>query len=242
MLTCDFTNMFSDSITSSMDSNRNCIRGIARRDENEFSNQSILNTMKCFVRAVNEMDETILVPCRLMDMKLSDGSEPSLKTNANSRHRRRPHTFAEDLAGSDLYAVYTMVNAVREELMWGSDNAEAAEESEGGVGRTCAPSGTTSAPKGHVRRPSSTSVASCTSASSAVSSCSVASDTDSETGNEDSGVEGTGGEEEDGDLRHRRMAEAFRRHLRGLRHCLEQMTDAATYLTTRYQNDVGGAV
>ncbi|XP_046383433.1 mid1-interacting protein 1 [Ischnura elegans] len=235
MLTSDFT-MFSDSITSTMDSNsRNCIRGIARGDEKEFSNQSILNTMKCFVRAVNEMDETILVPCRLMDMKLSDGAtEPPMKNNSSSRHRFRRQTFAEDLAGSDLYSIYTMVNAVREELLWGSDLSEVAEDEEGSGGVRAPPT----TPKGHVRRPSSTSVASCGSASSTVSS----SDTDSETGNEDSGVEGTGGEEEESGARHRRMADTFRRHLRGLRHSLEQMTDAATYLTTRYQNDIGGAV
>lgn len=36
------------------------------------------------------------------------------------------------------------------------------------------------------------------------------------------------------------LAKRCRRHLNGLYQCLEQMTEAANYLTARYQNDIGG--
>lgn len=50
---------------------RNKLRRIARHDDQEFSNQSILNSMEKFVQTVNAMDETILVPSRLMDRQVS---------------------------------------------------------------------------------------------------------------------------------------------------------------------------
>lgn len=46
---------------------RNSLRRIARNDDHEFSRESIVNLMEKFVKTVNVMDETILVPCRLMD-------------------------------------------------------------------------------------------------------------------------------------------------------------------------------
>lgn len=46
---------------------RNSLRRIATNDDTEFSRESIVNLMEKFVKTVNVMDETILVPCRLMD-------------------------------------------------------------------------------------------------------------------------------------------------------------------------------
>lgn len=46
------------------------MRRIARHDDQEFSNQSILNSMEKFVHTVNSMNETILVPSRLMDRQV----------------------------------------------------------------------------------------------------------------------------------------------------------------------------
>lgn len=50
---------------------RNCLRRIARHDELQFSKDSIVNVMEKFVKTVNVMDETILVPCRLMDRQVN---------------------------------------------------------------------------------------------------------------------------------------------------------------------------
>ena len=49
---------------------RNNLRRIAGHDEQQFSKDSIVNVMEKFVKSVNSMDETILVPCRLMDKQV----------------------------------------------------------------------------------------------------------------------------------------------------------------------------
>lgn len=87
---------------------------------------------------------------------------------------------------------------------------------------------------------SSTSTASLLSAVSiSSSSSSAASDSDSDAGIEnDSGLES----EEPSDRLANIAAENFRRHLRGLHHSISKMTEAAEYLTLRYQADVGGQV
>lgn len=91
---------------------------------------------------------------------------------------------------------------------------------------------------GHARCPSTTSMQSVQSASSMVSSSS-ASDSDSDTGIEnDSGLES----EEPSDRLANLAADNFRRHLRGLHRSISRMTEAAEYLTLRYQAQVGGQV
>jgi len=154
---------YSDSLSANMENSRNSLRRIARHDETEFSKDSILNAMEKFVKTVNAMDDTVLVPCRLMDLKLSDGEEKS----AASGRRRDP------LASEDLFALFNMLNAAKMELLWGRDLGEERKESP-------------PTKKGHVRRPSTASTASTSSGTS------LPSDTESEAGvegSEDSGVE-----------------------------------------------------
>ena len=94
-------------------------------------------------------------------------------------------------------------------------------------------SNSSSSSSNHQRRPSTGSLVSTHS----MTSMSL-SDTDSETGNEnDSGIED--GNAVDPTVK---IALNFRRHLTGLHKSLEQMTQAASYLTQRYQHDVGGNV
>lgn len=50
---------------------RNCLRRIARHDDQEFSNQSIINVIEKFIKTVNTMEDTILLPSRLMDRQVS---------------------------------------------------------------------------------------------------------------------------------------------------------------------------
>lgn len=85
--------------------------------------------------------------------------------------------------------------------------------------------------KGHIRRPSTVSTISTNSVASTIS------DTESEVSNEnDSGIESETNQERD---KSTELAKQFRQHLHGLYKCLEQMTEAANYLTARYQSDVG---
>jgi hypothetical protein len=84
--------------------------------------------------------------------------------------------------------------------------------------------------KGHARRPSTVSMSSS-------NSTSTLSDSESEISNEnDSGIESETNQLVD---KSTELARQFRIHLIGLHKSLEQMTEAANYLTARYQSDVG---
>ena len=86
--------------------------------------------------------------------------------------------------------------------------------------------------KGHVRRPSTVSVASSNSSTSTISD----SESEVSSNENDSGIESEGQENKDKSLE---VSKQFRTHLLGLYNSLEQMTEAANYLTARYQSDIG---
>lgn len=141
-----------------------------------------------------------------------------------------------------------MLNGVKTDLLWGRNSEEQPEEvlkaqellqqqQQQLQQQQTAPNDVSSASssakemKGHVRRPSTASVASS-------NSTNTLSDSESEISNEnDSGIESectVNETDKSGDL-----AKQYRKHLLGLYRCLEQMTDAANYLTARYQSDIG---
>lgn len=217
------------------------MRRIARHDEPEFSNASILNSMEKFVRTVSDMEDTILVPSRLLDLSVGDA------TDTICMKGKRGCTVKDTLANTDLYRLYNTINQMKTELLWSQETTRRTEIDDH-VLKTCHPTSTTTSSNspsevahpasmtrlGHARCPSTTSMQSVHSASSIVST----SDSDSEVGIEiDSGLEG----EECNDLASI-AAENFRRHLRGLHCSITRMTEAAQYLTLRYQADVGGQV
>ncbi|XP_012284394.1 uncharacterized protein LOC105701848 [Orussus abietinus] len=229
-----------------VDSSRTSLRRIARHEESEFSNASILNTMEKFVRTVNEMEETILVPSRLLDLAVGDSRDTV------GAKGKRGASIRSSLVNTDLYRLYDMVNKVKVELLWSQKSDESQDEEEeeeqqyrDEMRRKGATQ--TGVRLGHARCPSTASMQSVQSASSitsansisASSSGSSASDSDSDIGLEnDSGLENEDTPSAGAHL----AAENFRRHLRGLHRSITQMTDAAAYLTMRYQADVGGQV
>ncbi|KAG5900247.1 hypothetical protein JTB14_018228 [Gonioctena quinquepunctata] len=176
--------------------------------------------MEKFVKTVNKMDETILVPCRLMDQKVGDEQDPACQNPKT----KSSHSVHQLFSSTDLFEIYSMLNGVKDNLLWCSQSQEAAK----------ATSTTTPVTKGHVRRPSSVSVTSTNSSTSTLS------DTDSESGSNeiDSGIDDTA--QEEGKVE--KVAQDFRRHLHGLTNSIRQMTEAAQYLTWRYQYDIGGPV
>ncbi|XP_058124803.1 uncharacterized protein LOC131285259 isoform X1 [Anopheles ziemanni] len=287
-------NGYTTDLPTNMENSRNCLRRIARHDDQEFSNQSILNAMDKFVKSVNTMDETILVPCRLMDRKVGDATD-TVPVAPKAQHYGAHHgkksnraTTRELLNTSELFQLYNTLKLVKVDLLWGRQDAEdgvddsvvmgsskksaksssssnnnssssnaahsnnttadptvaiassngssvsssspaGSEKVESNSSTTASSSGSTTT-KGHVRRPSTVSVASSNSAS-------TLSDSDSETSAEnDSGIESEGNQEQD---RSAELAKQFRTHLLGLYRSLEQMSEAANYLTARYQSDVG---
>lgn len=152
---------------------------------------------------------------------------------------KKKKTVHEALNSADLFNLYNMLNALKTDFLWTDNLAEEEDcknypNSEDSISSTSLPlsSATT---KGHQRTPSLASMTSTNSVSNL-------SDSDSEISNEnDSGIES-----ENGGTKKRlntdkstELARQCRKHLSGLYGCLEQMTDAANYLTDRYQNEIG---
>ncbi|BFG04440.1 dentin sialophosphoprotein [Drosophila madeirensis] len=269
-----------------LETSRNCLRRIARHDEQQFSKDSIVNVMEKFVKTVNIMDDTILVPCRLMDRQIGDSTDiipaSGKDTTANqltqsssaqgkrgAAHSKNVHDF---LSASELFNLYSMLNALKKDLLWTANqeddeaveieslqqqqrNASPVSNSSESKTESSNPSttSTSSSIKGHVRRTSTASMMSTTSVSNM-------SDSDSDISQEnDSGLESDGNKSDhaqssdgsdivddacpkskqaSGD-KATELAKRCRRHLNGLYQCLEQMTEAANYLTARYQSDIG---
>nr|CAH7763401.1 unnamed protein product [Callosobruchus chinensis] len=213
-----------ENLGNSLDGNRTSIRRIALNEDAEFSQQSILTVMERFVKSVNKMDETILVPCRLMDQKVGDEQDPAQKTqNTKCKHPMVHHTFHS----ADLFQIYNMLNSAKDNLLWGQ-----IEDTPKPAPKTTTTE--TTQVKGHIRRPSSISVAS----NSSTSTLSDGDSTDSESGSNDSGIEEPSLKED----KVHQIAQDFRKHLHDLTSSLTQMTEAAQYLTWRYQYDIGGPI
>jgi len=217
---------YQDKISQSLENSRNCLRRIARNDDTESSPHSIMNVIEKFVKTVNAMDETILVPCRLMDLKVGDDQDPIC--DQHSHKSKSKHSVVQTLGSADLFQIYTMLRNVKDGLQWGSKFQPVQDIQESTL--------VTPLPiKGHIRRPSTVSVGSTNSSTSALS------DSDSEAGSSnenDSGIEEVVPEE----CCTERIAHDFQRHLLGLTSSLRQMTEAAQYLVWRYQHDIGGPV
>jgi hypothetical protein len=215
------------------------------QDDMEFSNQSVKNAIEKFVRAVKDMDEKILVPHRLMDLKMGDDSDTveetktSWKYPVSANNGKRRKSILKDMATTDLYNIYTMLNSLKNELLWGQNKAPEDDDDRQKYQNPANGSVITSDPspavKGHCRFPSTLSMISTNSTASTSAS-------DSETGNDDDSrtqSEDNNGQDVDRSVQ---VAEHFRRHLHGLHYSLLQMTEAAVYVTQRYENDVGSTV
>jgi hypothetical protein len=236
-------------------------RKLSRWDQSEGSNRSsgsLLTTMEKFVQTVEDMNETILVPCRLMDAKFDQA--------AATPHGDPKGRLLSNLSGVDLYQFYSMLNSVKNDLMWGNKSQQMSSNGQTLNGTTISissdgimsSSSTPSEVFSTSSLPSLPSSASTTSTSSVTStsthngtgggevkgharrpstvsttSSTSASDTEFSELNDDSGVEG---EEEYS----QHMADSFHHHLNGLQQCLKDLTLAADYVTNRYNNDLGG--
>lgn len=150
-----------------------------------------------------------------------------------------PHKLPSMLRGStNPYSLYNVLNSVKNDLIWGptsnddDDNENHSSVSSPFVNNTrwsdSGPASTTNDHvKGHFRRQSTLST---------ISMASSTSDGESEgcyDGSEggDSGLEGEEGEASN-------VMDALRNHLMGLHLCLNSLTDTASYITDRYQDEV----
>lgn len=194
------------------------------RQEDGFtcSQQSILSAMDRFVKSVNNMSATVLVPSKLRDMDMPSAKESHVPPA---------------LANTDLYSFYLMLNDVKKELLWGPGTGVAAAATlvAGSSGRS-SPRDSTSSLKQHVRQPSDDSLRSLGSTASSSDA-----DTDSESidsvlmSDRDTSSSTTGAT---ADEHTSHLAAAFRHHLQGLHTILHQLAESANFLSSRYQEEI----
>lgn len=149
----------------------------------------------------------------------------------------------DSLVNTDLFNLYNTLNSVKVDLLWGRNGQEENTETEVELREqnydtveeiakveSAALVKEAVETKGHVRRPSTVSVASSNSSTSTISD----SESEVSSNENDSGIE-EGQENKNNSLE---VSKQFRTHLLGLYQSLEQMTEAANYLTARYQSDI----
>lgn len=175
-------------------------------DMTDISANSLLCGMQQFDRAVQNMEETILVPSRLMDMSVSDESSPKQKPVPSL------------LKSSDAYDVFQLLKSVRCTVRRGGCSAES-DELESKPLRPM---------------PSMRSSQSLSSLSSEASSSGAAGD---DSGHESEPSEHAAGEEQPCEA----VRARFESHLSGLGQCLAQMTEAASFLSSRYEQQLDSA-
>ncbi|XP_076306283.1 uncharacterized protein LOC143222939 [Tachypleus tridentatus] len=182
-----------------------------------FSKQSVLSAMDRFVKSVKIMDATVLVPSRLKDMDI------------NSENTEKNPPPIDLLFKTDLFSFYSMLHDVKNELLWGPSSTPASD---------------TSARMIHIRSSSALGLQRPIQSEEnniALGSTGSTSDTDSLA---DSEMDSIGLLAHDQNVRTvgaqtARLASSFRYHLQGLQTILNQLSDSADYLSSRYQEEVG---
>ncbi|XP_064166698.1 mid1-interacting protein 1-B-like [Anguilla rostrata] len=78
---------------------------------------SLFNAMNRFIAAVNNMDQTVMVPSLLRDVPLLDEKEvDSVRTAGNG-----PDAYFYD---RDVYSYYVLLKSIRDDIEWGVFQAE----------------------------------------------------------------------------------------------------------------------
>ncbi|XP_022666190.1 uncharacterized protein LOC111265604 [Varroa jacobsoni] len=201
------------------------------------SQQSVLNAMDRFVKAVNNMDATVLVPSRLRDMEITEADNTAGVIGAGVSNPPRLQ--------ADLHSCFAMLHEAKNELLWGTGNPAVPHLSNGGFMGHLSNLGSSS-PNAALRVPSVTSQPSHKRQASD-GSLGSATSSDPETDNDCSSLsdfadapapEGGSDNTTESVTTTAALSSAFRVHLHALHAILQQMADSADYLSNRYQNEL----
>ncbi|XP_037552612.1 mid1-interacting protein 1-B [Nematolebias whitei] len=78
---------------------------------------SLFNTMNRFIGAVNNMDQTVMVPNLLRDVPLDHSQDPKLPgTGTRPTCNGRAYFHQED---GDMYSSYVLLKSIRNDIEWG---------------------------------------------------------------------------------------------------------------------------
>ncbi|XP_074601415.1 uncharacterized protein LOC141855331 [Brevipalpus obovatus] len=189
--------------------------------------------MDRFIRSVNNMNSTVLVPSKLRDMDVVSD--------------KTCRSVPPCLVNADLYTFYNMLNEVKQDLMCdlssisslncltnSSSDSHSLRDSKllsNGVNSASSnsPIGPLSRTGKHTRQPSDDSLGSLGSA--IFSDPETDSETDSLLERESSSGEQTA-----------HLAASFKTHLQALHTILQQFADAADFLSARYQEDLDSSL
>lgn len=82
--------------------------------------QSLLTALNQFVHAVNAMDDIVMIPSRLRDLEATLPEISEEENNNNAKAVAVPSIQS----GMDLYRCYSMLHAIRDEIIDGSKSEE----------------------------------------------------------------------------------------------------------------------
>ena len=177
------------------------------------SQSSILTAMDRFVKAVNNMDATVLVPSKLRDMNFSAQAPITVRS-----------------ASGDLHSFYELLNSVKNELLWGGHSVDTPSSHLLLQRSTSSSASTTSS---QLKTTDVHELSLCTPPAS--TSSDSESDADSMLNDERMQFDS---EDDSPTATQSHLSLAFRHHLQGLNSILHQLSDSAEYLSSRYLQEV----
>jgi len=229
--------MFDSSDSMYLTSKKRSVAGLGdrSRSEDNFPANSVMTAVDSFFKSVDVMNQTIMVPSRLMDLAVT--------TNDNE-------TIPEILKSEkDLFSVYGLLNTTKNSLVYGpntDDDSDTAAARKTRVRHdTCIDTwaGKTSTDE---RRESTMSMMSV---NSTYSDSATDSDSAEDSNNESSdGSDSAYGVEDFSKVTARKSPEntknvgatgaQLRSHLIGLQNCLSQLSESANFITELYREDM----
>ncbi|XP_039998036.1 mid1-interacting protein 1-B-like [Xiphias gladius] len=77
---------------------------------------SLFNAMSRFIGAVNNMDQTVMVPSLLRDVPLDDSGDLQAARTAKGAAANATAYFHQD---ADMYSAYALLKSIRNDMEWG---------------------------------------------------------------------------------------------------------------------------
>lgn len=94
--------------------------------ENDVTCQtSLLTVLNNYVQAVNDMDETVMIPSKLKDMEISTNPEITVENNNKA-------LLPTVTPGTDLFSFYRLLNVIKQEIITGPQSDDEEEEAQDG--------------------------------------------------------------------------------------------------------------
>ena len=217
---------------------------------NNFSQQSILFAMNRFVKSVINMQSTVLIPSKLKDLEVNTskkkvrfkGLKEVKQMRTLNHHAVCALSKPSILINSDLYTFYNMLNEIKKELLWGNGDISSVTNfmscSSENRNHSFDCNQSSFCKNNHARQPSVASLGSVGLTLSSVSTVSTLSTSNSDQETDDSETDSLLTERDSIDEHTSRLAGSFRFHSQGLHNILDQLTDAATYISARYQQEL----